>query len=219
MRAPIAIASLLVLLWYPCLARALSPMDDSDLADVSGSGGVQLSLTLRNNLDKTGNPINCSGLLSDCRMGFEFSGRSGIWLMLKDYYGVLSVSDIKMEGGSLPGTNTGYQDSTRFYSLTGDCLAITSGSQCDPRGAHALIVSYPNNKAAGDYRDITLLMNIGRTALEFDDSVSGLVHANPDGYMHDDATGSVLGYRMADSSALNAPARARFDGVSYVFGF
>lgn len=187
---------------------ALEPMADEQLANVSGQEGVQLTLRLRNNVDGNGSPIGCSGLLNPCRMGLEFSGREGIWLMLKDYYGVLAINDIRLEGDLLPAVNTGYQDSSRFLGTDGSCLI----AGCDPRGKQAVRITYPFSKAIAEYNDFTLLMNIGRTALEFDNGTTP-------GYMRDAAAGSVLGFRMADSTMLNAPSRARFDGAAYVFGF
>lgn len=190
--------------------KSMEPLDDQILAKISGAEGVQLTLGLRKNVDSSGNPMGCSGILNPCRMGIEFSGREGIWLMLKDYYGMLGINDIRLEGAQLPTSNTGYQDGSRFIGGDGNCLI----ADCDPRSLQAVKVTYPFNKGVGDYFDFTLLMNIGRTALEFDDSGSGTP-----GYMRDVAAGSVLGFRMADSSVLNAPSRSRFDGTAYVFGF
>jgi hypothetical protein len=201
--------SLLLLSWLLSASLpALEPMADEQLSSVMAQEGVQLTLRLRNNVDSNGSPIGCSGLLNPCRMGLEFSGREGIWLMLKDYYGVLAINDIRLEGDLLPSTNTGYQNASRFLGTDGSCL-ITG---CDPRGRQAVKITYPFSKALGEYNDFTLLMNVGRTALEFDSGTTP-------GYMRDAASGSVLGFRMADSTQLNAPSRARFDGTAYVFGF
>ena len=197
---------LAMLMWQPLLA--LQPVEDGELADVIGQEGMQLTLRLRNNVDENLNPIGCSGNLNPCRMGLEFSGREGIWLMLKDYYGYISFNSIRLDGTELPAVYTGYQDSNRFRGLDGSCL-VTS---CDPRGLRAVQVRYPFSKGVGEYNDMVLLMNIGRTALEFD-------NGGTPGYQRDAASGSVLGFRTADSSALNSPARARFDGSAYVFGF
>jgi hypothetical protein len=192
-------------------AGEMQQLTDDALADVVAQEGVQLTLRLRNNVDTANNPINCTGILNPCRMGIEFSGREGIWLMLKDYYGFLEINDIRLESGMLPSTSTGYQDPDRFLSLAGDCL-ITA---CDPRGLRAVRVSYPFNKGAGEYNDFNIFINIGRVALEFDNASNPL----EPGYMRDAASGSVLGFRMSDSTALNAPSRSRFDGTAYVFGF
>lgn len=188
--------------------HALEAMEDEALSEVTGSDGVQLTLRLRNNVDSSGAPIGCSGFLNPCRLGLEFSGREGIWLMLKDYYGTLSINDVRLEIDVLPSTSTGFQDASRFLGGDGSCLL----AGCDPRGIQAVRISYPMHKGPGEYQDFFLLMNIGRTALEFDDGLTP-------GYMRDAATGSALGFRMADSSALNAPSAARFDGAAYVFGF
>lgn len=192
-------------------AAGLQPLNDEALAEVVAQEGVQLTLRLRNNVDTANNPINCTGILNPCRMGIEFSGREGIWLMLKDYYGFLEINDIRLESGMLPSTSTGYQDPDRFLSLAGDCLI----TDCDPQGLRAVRVSYPFNKGAGEYNDFNIFLNIGRVALEFDNASNPL----EPGYMRDAASGSVLGFRMSDSTALNAPSRSRFDGTAYVFGF
>lgn len=201
---------LIGLLLAPVLG-ALEPVSDEELAAVHGMEGIQLTLRLRNNLDAEGNPMGCTGLLNPCRMGLEFSGREGIWLMLKDYYGQIEINDIRLEGALLPTANTGFFDAGRFRGLSGECLV----DDCNPAGGAAVRIFYPTDRAAGRYDDMHLLMNIGRTALEFDDGGDPMVP----GYMRDQAGGSVLGFRMADSSALNAPSRARFDGEAYVFGF
>lgn len=206
---PLRAAALLVAtLLVANTAHALEPVSDDELATVTGTEGVQLTLRLRNNIDESGAPIGCTGNLNACRMGLEFSGREGIWLMLKDYYGHLEINDIRLEGDVLPSTATAYADPDRFLSTEGDCLL----TDCDPSGLQAVRISYPFNKGAGEYNDLNLLVNIGRTALEFDDG------ATP-GYMRDAAPGSVLGFRMADSTALNAPSRSKLMGNAYVFGF
>jgi len=211
MRTLIGIFAFLLLSSPGIHAGGLQPLADEALAEVVAQEGVQLTLRLRNNVNASNNPINCTGLLNPCRMGIEFSGREGIWLMLKDYYGFLEINDIRLESGLLPSTSTGYQDPDRFLSLAGDCLVAA----CDPRGLRAVRVSYPFSKGVGEYNDLNIFLNIGRVALEFDNASNPL----EPGYMRDLASGSVLGFRMADSSALNAPSRSRFDGTAYVFGF
>jgi hypothetical protein len=201
----------LCIFWFGCNAQAMEQLDDGDLSAISGAEGVQLTLRLRNNVDSAGNPMGCSGILNPCRMGLEFSGREGIWLMLKDYYGVLAINDIRLESAILPVGNTVHVDFSRFLA-NDDTTCLIAG--CNPAGMLAVRVTYPFSKAAGQYEDFSLLVNIGRTALEYDDSIT-----STPGYMRDNATGSVLGFRMADSQALNAPSRSRFDGAAYVFGF
>lgn len=202
----------LLLLSLTSQADGLQPLADQELASVSGQAGqgVQLSLTLRNNVDADGDPMGCTGALNPCRMGLEFSAREGIWLMLKDYYGVLQINDLRIDNALLPGSNTSYHDPDRFLSPEGDCLI----SGCNPAGLLSLRTYYPFHKEVGVYNDLNLFTHIGRVALEYDDTVN-----NIPGYMRDVATGSVLGWRASDSQALNAPAQMRFEGEAYVFGF
>jgi hypothetical protein len=187
----------------------MKPLDDDSMAAIDGRSGIQLTLRLRNNVSDTGAPIGCSGTPNPCRFGLEFADRAGIWLMMKDYYGSFSINDIRLEGTTLPAVYTGYQDSTRF--LAND-LSTCLIAGCDPRGQQALNIFYPGNKGAGVYNDLTFFVNVGRVALEFDDG------ATP-GFQRDAATGSVFGFRAADSAALNAPNRARIEGNAYVYGF
>lgn len=194
-------------------AESLRPLDDGEMASIAGQAGqgVQLTLMLRNNVDDAGNPMGCtSGGLNPCRMGFEFSARDGIWLMLKDYYGELQINDLRIDNATLPGSNTSHFDASRFLSVQGNCLI----SSCNPAGLLSLRTWYPFNKTVGVYNDLNLFTNIGRVALEYDDTVN-----NIPGYMQDAASGSVLGFRATDSQALNAPANMRFEGEAYVFGF
>lgn len=206
---------LLALLLGPLIAQAdsLTPLNDDEMAHIAGQAGqgVQLTLMLRNNMDASGNPIGCTtGGLNPCRMGFEFSARDGIWLMLKDYYGELQINDLRIDNATLPGSNTSHFDASRFQSVEGSCL-ITG---CNPAGLLSLRTYYPFHKETGVYNDLNLFTNVGRVALEYDDTVN-----NIPGYMQDAATGSVLGFRATDSQALNAPANMRFEGEAYVFGF
>ncbi|MZR62993.1 hypothetical protein [Alcanivorax sp. DP30] len=208
-----AIFFLLVLPVLGVKADNLRPLDDQEMAGIAGQAGqgVQLTLMLRNNVDDSGNPIGCtSGGLNPCRMGFEFSARDGIWLMLKDYYGELQINDLRIDNATLPGANTSHFDADRFRSVEGNCLI----AGCNPAGLLSLRTYYPFHKGVGIYNDVNLFTNIGRVALEYDDTLN-----NIPGYMRDAASGSVLGFRSTDSQALNAPANMRFEGEAYVFGF
>lgn len=217
MRIPTVLAPALYVFVFSVFMTDVSAMEqlaDEELSTINGTEGVQLTLRLRNNVDSTGNPIGCSGGLNPCRMGLEFSGREGIWLMLKDYYGVLELNDIRMEGALLPSAGSGRGNPERFQDASGNCLVNEVAGICTPQDMQAVRLTYPASKGFAEYNDLNLLVNIGRTALEFDDSVTGTP-----GYMRDQAAGSVLGFRMADSMSLNAPSRSRFDGTAYVFGF
>ena len=200
--------SVLLLLVLARLSNAMEPLTESDLGEVIGGEGVIFDISLLNNVDEDRNPINCDGLLNPCRFGLEFAEREGIWLMLKELYGSLVISDMRVDVGFLPETPTGFGDLSRFLGRDGDCLV----ENCDPRGGAALLITYPENKGVGEYEDMKTFFNIGRAALEYD-------QGGIPGYQQDAATGSFLGYRISDSSGPNAEAGVRFRGTGYVYGF
>lgn len=208
-------ASIFPILFLPFAVLAMEPVDDEQLSRITGQQGAQLSFRLRNNVDENLAPTGCTGLLNACRMGIEFAGREGIWLMLKDYYGYLEINDIRLTSSTLPSEATDFANAQRFLSQGNSPTCLIPGksvANCLPTDGLAMKVSYPNTGSIGTYNDFNLFMNIGRTALEFDDG------ATP-GYMRDVASGSVLGFRMSDSTSLNAPSRSKFMGDAYVFGF
>ena len=200
--------NLLPLLLLVPLAQAMEPLDDQALGQITGREGVLLDLALYNNVDDNNQPINCDGPLNPCRIGIEFAANEGIWLMLKENYGTFRLTGLQARLGFLPGSHTSYYDAERFENEQGECLI----ADCDPRGLPTLLLNYPENKGPAEYGDLHTFFNIGRTALEYDDG------ATP-GYLRDQASGSFLGYRISDSSGVNAEAQARFRGTSYVFGF
>ena len=202
------IVSLTLLAMVSAPLVAMEPLDDATLSDVRGQQGVIFDIALDNNLDTSGNPINCTGSLNPCRFGIELADQEGVWLMLKEFYGRMEFTGLTFELGFLPEIATGFGDADRFRDTEGNCLI----QNCHPRGELALKVSFPENNRAGVYEDLRVLFNIGRVALEFDNGTTP-------GFDRDVAAGSFLGYRLSDSSAPNAEARARFNGNAYVFGF
>lgn len=202
--------SLLLSLSLPALS--LEPLSDAAMAEVAGKQGVIFNVSLANNVDEQNDPLGCSGTLNGCRLGLEFAGRDAIWLMMKEFYGTLDVSGLRVDVGFLPDTPTPFRDADRFRGTDGSCL-ITG---CDPSGNPALLLTYPANTGApvGQYDDLHSFFNIGRVALEFDDTVNGIP-----GYDRDQATGSFLGFRISDSTGPNAEAGARFLGTGYLYGF
>lgn len=189
-------------------ALAMEALEDEALSAVHGQQGVIFDIALQNNVDDSGNPIGCSGALNPCRFGLELADQEGAWLMFKEFYGSLRLTGLQVEVDFLPETGTGFAEPDRFRDTNGNCLI----EDCDPRGEMSLKLNFPENKQAGVYEDLRILVNIGRTALEFDNG------ATP-GFDRDAASGSFLGYRLSDSIAPNAEARARFNGDAHVFGF
>lgn len=206
------LAILFLLMALP--AAAFEPgaaLSDAELAEVAGREGVVLDIALRNNVTENGSVIGCTGVLNDCRVGLEFADRDGIWLMLKEFYGTFRIRDIRVDIATLPSNQTFYANEERFRGTSGNCL-LGALSTCLPTNARAVKFSYPGVDGVGIYEDLFTFINIGRAALEYDNG------ATP-GYMRDEATGSVFGFRMSDSRGINAPAQGRFIGEAYVFGF
>ncbi len=205
--------SLLFVISLPisCLVQAagLEPLKDIELQSISGGDAIQLTVRLRNNVDASNNPIGCvPGTLNPCRLGLEFTDREGKWLMLKEFYGTIAIEDMRLQGATLRNSNSSYRDTSRFEASDGACLL----SACNPNGLTAIMLTYPNAKAAGEYSDMTTFLNIGRMALEFDNG------ATP-GYMVDNNSGSALAFRISDSASSNGAMQMRFDGSAMIYGF
>lgn len=193
----------------------MTSLSESELSAVSGQEGVLLNLNFRNNVDASNTPIGCTPLVgtpNPCRLGLEFAARTGKWLMLKEYYGTFQIKDLRMDAGFLPAANTAYWNQARFDG-TGNVLCTTPLiPACNPKDRPVVKFAFPGTDAPSTYDDFLSFLNIGRTWLEFD---SG---ATP-GFMRDTTLNSALGVRMSDSTSLNAPARMRFRGTGYVYGF
>jgi len=223
-----------LLLGALALVEAMEPLSDRALGDVRGQDGVLLSLDLTNNFNTQTGEHRCGelGELNDCRWGLEFADREGVWLMLKDYYGHLTISDFRIDAEFLPSTATSFADYSRFSNEEGRCLLTGQMGACaasDLAGLPALIMGYSDPDPNDDQRpvNVSLFFNIGRLGLEYDSSTpvganlpvacGGAADCVP-GYMRDTGV-SVLGMRLSNSQGPNAAAQARFDGRAYVFGF
>lgn len=216
----------LLLLSTYSVAADLTPLSEAELSDVSGQQGVLINLLLRNNVNASNAPMGCTAPASvtatslatnPCRLGLEFAARAGKWLMLKEYYGTFQVKDLRMDGTSLPTSNTAYWDVNRFDINDGvpGCGATPLLPACNPKGLSAMAFTYPGADAPGTYDDFLSYLNIGRVWLEFDAAGPPVVP----GYKLDTSLNSFLGVRMSDSRMVNEPAHTRFVGTGYVYGF
>jgi len=205
---------------------AMQALDEDEMSGVTGMQGVVLEFKLRNNVNAAFTPIGCTvavgtpfGTPNPCRMGLEFAARNGVWLMLKEFYGTLHLKDIRMDAGFMPAANTAYYNVARFRDVLGADLIAGANPTNDP----AILMTYPDADAQGTYDDMLSFLNIGRAWLEFDCNPAGagatLCNPATSGYNRDTTLDSALSIRMADSGALNAPAKMRFWGTAYVFGF
>lgn len=205
----------------------MSSLSEDEMSGVSGAQGVVLELKLRNNTSSTSAPLDCVVVIGNpnpCRMGLEFAARSGIWLMLKEYFGTVHLKDIRMDAGFMPAANTAYYDAARFKDVAGANLIPGA----NPINLPTILMTYPATDAQGTYDDFLSYLNIGRAWLEYDiGAISG--------YNRDTTLDSALSMRLADSSGTdlipdpdnppdvklsnNSPAKMRFWGTAYVFGF
>lgn len=201
--------------------NGLQPLDDDAMASTVGMQGIMFDIALRNNVNASNTPINCTVSVptpNPCRLGLNFVGVptsiSSAWLMFKEYYGTLFLNSIKLDVAFLPATNTSYNDSNRFKDSSGNCLV----TGCNPTNYNSMWFYYPlaTARAAATYNDMVTFLNIGRMAIEFNDTTTTPVTP---GYMRDTTTNAVVALRLSDSGSTNGAAQARFDGNAYVYGF
>lgn len=216
-----------MLLAVPALASLpTEELADAELATMTGREGIALDLELRLNADTNGVPLaslsSCTGNLNPCRLGLEFQGRAGKWLMMKDFYGVLKINELLLNGAYTPAAGPAvYFDPLRFASTPagGDCLVTGGGVPCVASNLWnlpAASFSFPTaGKPATFYNDASLFLNIGRVAAEFNDPFPA--GTTTLGYNRDAATGTVLGLRIQDTAG--GSAGMRLDGRMLLYGF
>lgn len=204
-------------------ACALEPMDEPDLAGVTGQQGIAIGIEYGVNTDATGAPLAALGtgctVGTDCRLAWSLAGRTDVWTVFKNSYMSLSVPALNI--GVQPsmatiGSNTAYFDATRFQAADGSCLlagGVCTTAQID--SLPAILLFYPAtastsyNSATGvstGYTSVGLGLTIGRLALEFGATA----------YLND-ANGSFLGLKIADNNGNFA--QMAIAGKAYVYGF
>ncbi|MEE4250351.1 MAG: hypothetical protein V2I38_07160 [Alcanivoracaceae bacterium] len=184
-------------------------LDDSDMATVTGREGIALDLELRINADSNGAPLasmgGCSGTGNGCILALQFANRlagGGEWLVLKGYYGVMRLNDIRLDGSRLPAVASPFANPDRFKDQNGNCLVAS----CDPSGSLAAIFTYPDNP--GFTADVELALNIGRTSVQF----------GAEGYLPSADNGaSFLGLRIGDTQT--GVGRIDINGGLQLYGF
>mgnify|MGYP000005754084 FL=1 len=187
----------------------MTALEDTEMAAVTGREGIALDLELRINADSSGTPLasmaGCTGTGNGCTLALQFANRptgGGEWLVLKDFYGVIRLNDLRLDGSRLPASPSNFANPERFKDNDGNCLV----ELCDPSGSLAAIFTYPDN--SGFTADVELGMNIGRAAVQF----------GPEGYLPSADTGaSFLGVRIGDTQT-NA-ARIDINGGLQLYGF
>lgn len=200
-------------------ATGLQPMDEEALGNVTGQEGIALDLELRQNADANGNPLasldDCSGVGNPCLMAVQFNNRTdlgGEWLMIKDFYGVIRMNDLWLDGADTPSSASPYSNPEIFRNGAGTCL-LNSQPGCIPNNVPALMMHFP-----GDYdtfeEDIEIFLNIGRMSVQY--GANGFLPASDDDK-------SFLSLRISDlrtsSGVPNPPAVIDIDGGIKLIGF
>lgn len=198
----------LVIVGCSASVSALESMAEAEMSTVTGQEGIALDLQFGVNMepDTNGDFViapglgGCSGNV-ECRLALEFEGRPGKWLVIKDYFGYMEFNSLQLDAATLPGGSSPHADATPFQDEGGSCIL----AGCNPNGLPALQVGYPSVQPAG--HDFGMYLNMGRVAAEF----------GATGYLLDNASGSVLGFRATD--VAGGAATMDIDGQMYIYGF
>lgn len=224
------LALVLLLLLCAALAHAaLTVLDDGALAAVQGQTGIAVGIDFRFNTNASGNVIGTGcGLASPnftdnvseaCRLAISFNNRTNEWLVLKDYYGVLSIPEMYLDASCTSGTLAGgicsggsatthYDNPDRFEDEAGTCLLNGNAGGCvsgDASNRPALLFSVAGNASTFE-SDVLWSFNASGVAME-----SGASGYNADQY------GSFLGIRLSDTA--QPQARVDIDGRIKLIGF
>src|SRR5699024_7277720 len=113
----------------------------------------------------------CEGAPSEneadpCSMAITVNNREGMWVMLKDMYGVQKINSIWLDGGGFvkdgddllleyAGTShvlsNNHPDPERFKDASGDCL-IREDGPCLADGLLGLVIQYPGSHGTFEER-------------------------------------------------------------------
>lgn len=192
------------------IAKGLVALDDVAMASVTGREGIAIDLELTINADSNGSPLSslsdCAGVGNPCVLALQFANRTsggGEWLVIKDYYGVLRVNDLQLDGSRLGATPAALQNPDRFLAQDGTtCL----NGDCDPTGDLAALFTFPDTP--GFNADVEWGLTIGRASVQF----------GPDAFLPSaDNNASFVGVKIGDTQ--NGLAQIDFGGSVQLFGF
>mgnify|MGYP005848631117 CR=1 FL=1 len=200
-------------------AGGLQALDDQQLAAVVARDGAALDLEVRINTDADGNPLaslnNCAGVGNPCVLALQFDNRlsgGGEWLVLKDFYTIMRINDLLIDGTETPNSSSAFADPRRFLSQDGQTCLTGQGSggaspTCTANGLLALKLGFPDSGSAFN-ADIELALNIGRASVQF----------GPEGFLPSSDNGrSFLGLRINDR--IHDTGQIRVGGSMSMFGF
>lgn len=207
-------------------AGPMQEMDDLALAKVDAFDGISVRMELLINAKSDGTAltastpgsyIDCPDPSDPCRFAIGFQGRTDKWIVMKGFYGIMRVNDIRLDAQTslaAVGSNAAYFKAAKFQSATGACLLYGGCTSGVVGTMPALRISYPAVTLAYDPVAKT---SSGFSSAEVGATLTGMAaEFGPTGYLND-AKGSFLGAAVRD---LNGPtAGIAFKGNAYVYGF
>ncbi|MCC1497084.1 hypothetical protein [Alcanivorax sp. 1008] len=203
--------AMLVFASLPTTGRlfAMDAMSEADLADVAAQQGIALDLYLGINADSDGSGRPDMTVPEGLRrLGLRFEGRTDEWLTLKNYYGVIEVSNLFIDvavSSSGPTAHAG--DGSQFEDSNGNDLR-------DP------LLGSPG----GSVYNLPLVQFQLSDPLRLALTIESIgIEYGPQGYAQDNSLVNIVGVKVGQGSdgALNTfqPASIRMEGRIGVFGF
>lgn len=198
-------------------AQTLTPLSEDAMSRVAGGEGIAMTLELGINASISGNsvtPIACPAQTADCRLALQFNDRSGIWVVIKNYYGLIRLKKVWIDAAVTPATPSLY---------AGNPYLVSGGSPVTALNSPVVQLSYDHssltNPLTSFYDDASYYVSMGRISAEFDSPMPPAAVTTP-GYLANATPGSVIGLRVADGpNGVNGAAQIRFDGKMQMYGF
>lgn len=178
---------------------------------------------------KEGDPLsslgNCDGLMNPCSLGITVNNRPGMWVMLKDMYGIQKINNFWIDGRETQDVARvpAVADMNRFVEGEGasaTCVLpgrTTSNCFADSPSLPSLAMQY--GPASGDgfdtfEADVEWHLYIGRVAVQYDDQDPSL---GPAYLPANDQPGSFMSYQITDMH--QKAAKFDYDGRVVMFGW
>lgn len=233
---------------------ALQSLTDEDLGNVAAQQGIAFNMEFRINSQADGSAVPSSecpdvaGLTGgkSCRLALYLADHDGMWIVMKNYRGIIKLNNIRIDASNLPAANSSRRDITSYlggFDPNGKpAIQLTTGpwGVASAGGTNLTSATYYTYLNQSSYNDFSLSMDVSRMTLEFDcgAAVGGTIYASGcssatagwdgvdrvPGYLRDAITGSAISLRVAkgiSSSNLApvTPAQIRLDGRLQLYGY
>jgi hypothetical protein len=213
------------------VASGMTELADEELADVDARTGIAVDLSLRINMQENGTVLPCpvAGVATDCRLALSLSRRDGMWTVVKDFHGLVSLNNVWLDGTNLPANWTAQTSNGTvpnpalggFDPRNKPSVQLSSGAwQAARAGTASALNLYLN---ADMYNELAVYMNIGQISAEFNcggsvDTANGihvagcnsstpgwigaLTPGRAPGYLRNAVSGGAISLRIADGIGL-----------------